>query len=458
MYALVIRNGILVNADGVTRGDLAVHHGQIAAVGTTLVGKRTIDATDCYVLPGAIDPHVHLQMPLAGRVSADSFATGTVAAACGGTTTVIDFVEPQVGQSMLEALEQRRSEATGQVAVDFGLHMTVPTWHASQPDGLNEVAAAVAAGCPTFKMYQAYAGMMLDDVALLRALTAVGEAGGRTVLHSETGPVLEYLRAEALAEGHVEPIWHAYTRPASLEASAIYRAAELAELASCPLYIFHVGCQEGVLEILRARQRRIDIWGETCPQYLLLNAEEHLGGLNGELFVCAPPLRSVEDNRMLWQALAQDSLQVVSTDHCPWSVAEKAQPDFTQIPGGVPSIEARLALVHHFGVNQGLLTLERWVQVCATNAARWMGLGRKGRLAPGCDADLVIFDPQRVRYLAPDTLHEAAGWSPYEGIEVCGWPRTVLLRGKVIVEDEQYIGTQNDGQFVARRLATPPMF
>jgi dihydropyrimidinase len=329
--------------------------------------------------------------------------------------------------------------------------MTVPTWHASDPHGLDEAPAVVEAGCLSFKMYQAYQGMILDDVALLRALMAVGEAGGRTVLHSETGPVLDYLRTEALAEGHTEPLWHAYTRPAPLEASAVHRAAELADLASCPLYIFHVGCQESVWEIVQARGRGIDIWGETCPQYLLLNAEEHLGGLSGELYVCAPPLRTLDDNRLLWQALAQDELQVVSTDHCPWTAAEKQQPDFAAIPGGVPSIEARLALVHHFGVNQGALTLERWVQVCSTNAARWMGLERKGRLAPGCDADIVIFDPARVKYLAPDTLHESAGWTPYEGIEVAGWPRTVLLRGKVIVEDEQYIGAASDGRFVERR-------
>ncbi len=456
MFDLVIRNGLLIETDGVTKADLAIDGEQIAAVGVSLQGRREIDATDCYVLPGAVDPHVHLQMPLAGRVSADDFRTGTIAAACGGVTTIIDFVEPKPGQSMLEALALRQEEARSKVAIDYGLHMTIPTWHANAADGLKEVPAVVEAGCLSFKMYQAYEGMMLDDVALLRALTAVGEAGGRTVLHSETGPVLDYLRAEALAEGHVEPIWHAYTRPAPLEASAVHRAAELADLASCPLYIFHVGCQESVEAILQARRRRIDIWGETCPQYLLLNAEEHLGGPNGALYVCAPPLRSVEDNRAMWHALAQDALQVVSTDHCPWTFEEKQQPDFTRIPGGVPSIEARLSLVHHFGVNQGLLTLERWVEVCSTNAARWMGLTRKGRLVPGYDADIVIFDPARIKKITPATLHEAAGWTPYDGMEVCGWPRTVLLRGKVIVEDEQYVGSPGDGRFIPRRSPTLP--
>ena len=450
MYDLVIRNGLIVGADGTIAADLAIDGEQIAAIGTRLAGRRVLDAAGCYVIPGGIDPHVHLQMPLAGLVSSDSFTTGTVAAACGGTTTFIDFVEPQPGQSMLEALAMRRAEAADQVAIDFGLHMTIPTWHAADVSRLDEVAAVVEAGCLSFKMYQAYAGMILDDVSLLRALTAVGQAGGRTVLHSETGPVLDTLREEARAEGHLEPIWHAYTRPAQLEASAVHRAAELADLAGCPLYVFHVGCHESVEEIVAARHRGIDIWGETCPQYLLLNAEDHLGGLNGELYVCAPPLRTIDDNQAMWQALAQNDLHVVSTDHCPWTKEEKRRADFTSIPGGVPSIEARLALIHHMGVNAGALTLERWVQVCSTNAARWMGLKRKGRLAPGCDADVVIFDPARAKYIAPDTLHEAAGWTPYEGIEVTGWPRTVLSRGAIIVEDEQYIGRPGHGRFVER--------
>ena len=450
MYDLVIRNGLIIGADGKIAADLAIDGERIAAIGTRLEGRRVLDAGGCYVIPGGIDPHVHLQMPLAGLVSSDSFTTGTVAAACGGTTTIIDFVEPQPGQFMLEALAWRRAEAAEQVAIDFGLHMTIPTWHAAEADRLDEVAAVVEAGCLSFKMYQAYAGMILDDVSLLRALTAVGQAGGRTVLHSETGPVLDMLREEARTEGHLEPIWHAYTRPAQLEASAVHRAAELADLAGCPLYIFHVGCRESVEEIIKARHRGIDIWGETCPQYLLLNAEEHLGGLNGELYVCAPPLRSIDDNQAMWLALAQNDLHVVSTDHCPWTKEEKRRDDFTSIPGGVPSIEARLSLIHHMGVNAGLLTLERWVQVCSTNAARWMGLKGKGRLAPGCDADIVIFDPARVKYIAPDTLHEAAGWTPYEGMEVTGWPRTVLSRGAVIVEDEQYVGHPGHGRFVER--------
>jgi len=449
-YPLVIKGGLVVAADGVCTADVAIAGERIAAIGSDLAGVATIDAAGCYVIPGAIDPHVHLQMPLAGLVSTDDFRSGTLAAAFGGTTTVIDFVEPQPGQSMLEALAQRQAEADGRVAIDYGLHMTVPTWHGAALERLAEVPAVVAAGCPTFKMYQAYAGMILDDVALLRALSAVGEAGGRTVLHSETGPVLDVLRAEALAEGHVAPIWHAYTRPAQLEASAVHRAVELADLAGCPLHIFHVGCAASVWEIEAARRRGLDVVAETCPQYLLLTAEEHLGGPEGARYICAPPLRDLEDQEVLWQALADGLLHVVSTDHCPWTLAEKDRPDFAQIPGGVPGIEARLALVHHFGVNRGLLSLERWVQVCSTNAARWMGLTQKGRIAPGCDADIVIFDPQRERTITPATLHETAGWTPYDGLTVTGWPRTVLLRGKAIIDSDIYLGESGQGRFTRR--------
>jgi len=452
MHDIVIKNGHIITSDGVFVADLAIDGETIAAIGLDLKGRRVIDASECYVLPGGVDPHVHLQMALAGRVSTDSFESGTVAAACGGTTTVIDFVEPKPGQSMLEALAQRQEEADGHVVIDYGLHMTIPTWHAAAEERLAEVPASVDAGCATFKMYQAYDGMILDDVSLLRAMQAVGASGGRVVLHSETGPVLDLLRAQALEEGHIEPIWHERTRPARLEATAVHRASELAYQAECPLYIFHIGCTESVAEVVAAQVRDVEINAETCPQYLLLTAHDHLDGPEGQLYVCAPPLRDHDDQDALWQALGDGDLDVVSTDHCPWTRAEKDQPDFTQIPGGVPSIEARLSLIHHFGVNEGRLTPERWVEVCSTNPARLMGLPRKGVLAPGYDADVVIFDPLRTKTIRTNTLHEAADWTPYEGLSVDGWPRTVLSRGRVIVENERFVGALGEGRFVPRAL------
>lgn len=451
MADLVIRNGLLIAGDELVAADVAVQDGVIAAIGFDLAGERAIDAAGCYVIPGGVDIHVHLQLPLAGLVSTDTFASGTRAAAHGGTTTVIDFVTPEPEQGLLAALAARRAEADGAVAVDYGLHMTLPTWHAADPVRLAEAPAVVAAGCPSFKLYQAYAGMILDDVALLQAFYAVAEAGGSAVLHSETGPVLELLRSRALAAGHTAPRWHERTRPPRLEASAVHRAAELADLAGCPLHIFHLGCAEAVAEVAASQGRGIDISGETCPQYLALTADEHLGGPEGELFVCAPPLRGEADQEALWRALAEGVLDVVSTDHCPWTRAEKRRDSFTQVPGGVPSIEARLALLHELGVRRGRLSPARWVEVACTAPARRMGLHRKGLLAPGYDADLVIFDPARRKTLSRESLHEAADWTPYEGMQVTGWPRTVLLRGRPIVENEIYVGCPGDGRFADRR-------
>jgi dihydropyrimidinase len=449
MFDLVIQHGTVIDPAGLVNADVGINGGRVAAIGLGLEGRETLDATGCYVLPGAVDPHVHLQMALGGRVSSDSFITGTIAAACGGTTTVVDFVDPQPEQTLLEALAQRRLVADGQVAVDYGLHMTVPAWHAADPGRLEEVVEVVAAGCATFKLYQAYPGVMLDDVALFRVMQTVARAGGRVVLHAETGPVLDLLRSQALAAGETAPIWHMLTRPARLEATAIHRAAELAHLAGCPLHVFHVGCAEGVGEVRAAQCRGVAVTAETCPQYLLLTADEHLGGADGKLYICAPPLRGVADQEALWSGLADGAVAMVSTDHCPWSAEEKNQPDFAQVPGGVPSIEGRLALVYHFGVGRGRLSLQAWVESCCTAPAQVMGLTRKGRLAPGYDADVVIFDPQRSRTLSHATLHEAAGWTPYEGLSIQGWPRTVLVRGRVVVQDEEFVG-ELAGCFVER--------
>ncbi len=452
MYDLVIRQGQLITPAGPVRADLAVDQQQIAAIGTQLNASRTIDAAGCYVIPGGVDCHVHLQMRLSGLTTADSFESGTVAAACGGTTTVVDFTDPQPGQSLLEALRQRRTEADGRVAVDYGLHMTIPTWHASTEDRLHEVPDAVAAGCATFKLYQAYDRMQLDDVALLRAMRAVASAGGAVVLHSETGPLLDQLRADAVAAGHREPIWHEKTRPARLEASAVQRAAEVAALANCPLHIFHVGAAESLAQVTAARKHRLDITVETCPQYLLLTAADHLAASDGHLFICAPPLRNASDQETMWRALHDGSIDVVSTDHCPWTRSEKQQPSFADVPGGLPGIEARLALVHHFGVNERGLPLTTWVSACSTAPARRMGLTHKGALLPGYDADIVIFDPDRKKTLRSDALNEAARWTPYEGLKVAGWPRTVLLRGAEIVRDETFIGFPGQGRYLRRNL------
>ena len=447
---IVIRNGMLITSGGVFSADVGIVGERIAALGKGLRGRVELDATGCYVLPGAIDPHVHLQAPVGAYVSADDFASGTVAAACGGTTTVIDFVEPAKGEPLLAALAARRAEADGRVAVDYGLHMTIPTWHAAHPEALDALPELVAAGVPSFKLYQAYDGFLLDDAQLYTVLKAVTAVGGLPLVHSENGPLCERLRAEALAAGHTAPRYHALTRPPRQEAEAVGRAVDIAALAGSPLYIVHVSCAEAVARIAAARARGERVYGETCPQYLALTADT-LNGPQGERFVCSPPLRSEADQAALWGALARGDLDILATDHCPFTAVEKAgHADFTTIPGGLPSIEARLSLAYTLGVRAGRLTLERWVEVCCTAPARLFGLAHKGNLAPGFDADLVVFNPQAEVVLGAERLHEQVDWTPYEGMRLCGWPRHVLSRGLVIVRHGEFVGEPGWGRFVHR--------
>ncbi len=339
----------------------------------------------------------------------------------------IGFVEPEPGEPLLEALEKRQAEADGRVAVDYGLHMTIPTWHAEHLETLAALLDVIAAGVSSFKLYLAYESLLLDDAQLYRVMEAIAAAGGLPIVHCENGPLCETLRAQAVARGNTTPIYHALTRPPRQEAEAVSRVIDVAALVESPIYIVHVSCEKSMSRIQAARARGENIYGETCPQYLLLNGMA-LDLPGGERLVCSPPLRTEEDNKALWGGLAFDDLDVLATDHCPFSAAEKSgHTDFTTIPGGLGSIEARLSLAHHFGLH------------------------RKGRIVPGFDADLVIFDPNRWVTLQPGkTLHERVDWSPYEGMHVQGWPRDVLSRGKVIVRDGEFVGEPGWGQFAPR--------
>ena len=447
----VIRNGTLITPDGVFAGDVGIVGERIVALGEELRSGEELDATGCYVLPGAIDPHVHLQVPVGAYVSADDFTSGTIAAACGGTTAVIDFVEPEAEESLSAALEKRRAEADGQVVIDYGLHMTIPTWHAAHPETLDALMELIAAGVSSFKLYQAYDGFLLDDVQLYRVLASVAAAGGLPIIHSENGPLCEQLRAEALEAGHTAPRYHALTRPPRQEAEAVGRAIDIAALAGSPLYVVHVSCAEAASRIATARTRGELVYGETCPQYLALTAGT-LDGPHGERFICAPPLRSQSDQVALWYALAHGDLDTLATDHCPFTADEKAgHAGFTTIPGGLPSVEARLSLAYTLGVRGGRITLERWVDVCCAAPARLFGLAKKGHLAPGFDADVVIFDPQKEMILGVENLHERVDWTPYDGMRLAGWPRHVLSRGRVVVRDGEFTGELGWGRFVPRR-------
>jgi dihydropyrimidinase len=445
MYDTVIEGGLLVTASNAVPADVAISGERIAAVGLGLGGERAIDATGCYVIPGGVDVHVHLQMWVGKYRSSDTFASGTVAAALGGTTTVVDFVEPRDGQSMVAALAERREQADGEVAIDYGLHMTVPAWHADH--ALPEVPEVMGTGIHSFKLYQAYGRLRLDDARLFGVLETLGDHGALPIVHSENGPVIDVLRERALGSGHTEPIWHARTRPAKLEGQAVAGAVRLAEVAGSSIYIVHVSCGEALQVVAAARRRGQAVFAETCPQYLYLT-EEVLAGENGARFICAPPLRTDADRLALWRALGRGDLQVISTDHCPFTLREKeGEPAFTQIPGGLPSIEARLSLIHD-AARRGLLTLNQWVNHCCTQPASIFELPRKGHIAPGYDADLVVFDPKQEVVVSAGRLHEHVDWTPYEGLALRGWPRHVLSRGEQIVQDGEFVGVTGRGRFV----------
>ena len=452
MYDLVIKGGTVVTAVSTFPADVGINDETIAAVGQNLVGKETLDATGMLVTPGAVDMHVHLQMPIGNFTSTDDFYSGSRAAAFGGTTTVVDFVETQPDQTMTEAIAARRSLADANVVIDYGLHMTIGPSDMAKLDQLSE---AFAAGCTSFKLYMAY-GLRLRDNELLRALTAVRDVGGIPVVHAENWDVIGELVAQNIAAGRTSPHWHPRSRPALLEAEATGRVIDIATFVGVPLHIFHVSCGETVARIAAARKQGLPVTGETCPQYLFLTWDAYdAPGVVGALPVCSPPIRDSAAQTALWQALIRNDLQIVTTDHCPFTVEEKATglENYSQIPGGVPSIEMRFAALYSQGVRPGWLSLSQWVAQCCTNPAKLMGLAKKGDIAVGYDADLVIFDPEARRTITPATLHETAGWTPYNGLALQGWPQTTLSRGKIIVQAGEFLGKQGNGRFVHRTQA-----
>jgi dihydropyrimidinase len=452
MYDLVIRGGTLVTPAETYTADIGIRDGIIQAHGRNLSGAQTLDAAGLLVLPGAVDPHVHLETPVGATQSSDDWASGTRAAACGGTTTIIDFVEADLGESLVQALAARQTQAAGRAAIDYGLHMTL---RETPRRVLEEIPAIVRAGCPSFKTYLTYEGFHLDDNAFLTALESVAGAGGLVLVHAENNALIERLRQRLPAAGKTAPRYHARSRPVGSEAEAIERAAALAESAGCPLYVVHISTDRGAAAIARARGRRQVIYGETCPQYLLLSDEAlNRPGFEGAQFVCSPPLRPAGHNTALWQALADGSLQSVGTDHCPFfyqGQKDLGRKDFTEIPNGLPGIEARLALLYTFGVGAGRLTLGQWVQVCCANPARIFGLyPRKGTLAPGADADIVLFDPDFELTLSRELLHENVDYTPYADLALRGYPRLTLARGQVLCSEGEFVGPTGGGRFVRR--------
>jgi dihydropyrimidinase len=451
----VIKNGTIVTASETFQADVGIEEGTIRVIGRDLEGDEVIDAEGHYVFPGGVDVHTHLELPVGHTTSSDDFVSGTIAAACGGTTTIVDFADQVPGHSLREALEARLERAEGRAVIDFGLHVSITD--ATETVVEQEMPELVDEGFTSFKLYLAYPGRyMIGDDSLFSILLKTRELGALALVHAENGHVVDHLIRKYLSEGRTSPVWHARSRPPEAEAEATWRALSLAAIAGAPIYIVHVTCANSLHCLKEARSRGWMSFAETCTSYLSFSSAEYeRPGFEGAKYVISPPLREPADQEALWHALAQGDLQVVSTDHCPFNFAgqkDLGRDDFSQIPSGMPGIETRVPLVYHFGVNGGRFSINRFVELVATNPARLLGLTpRKGTIAVGADADVVIFDPDKEVTLTRENLHMRVDYSPYESVTVRGYPVRTLSRGKTIVSNGEFLGQEGDGRFLRRR-------
>jgi dihydropyrimidinase len=457
----LIKNGTLVTAADSYLADLWIEGGRIVAI-THPHGRdrgsppeRTIDAAGCYVLPGGIDAHTHLDMPFGGTLSIDDFESGTIAAAHGGTTTIIDFAIQKKGGSLREALDTWHQKAEGKAAIDYGFHMIATD---TPPAVLSEMGDMVREGVTSFKLFMAYPGvLLLDDQSIFRTMQRAGELGALICMHAETGLPIDVLVEQALARGHTAPIYHALTRPEAAEATGTERAIALSEMAGVPVYIVHLSAQRALERVMEARDRGLPAYAETCPQYLFLTEDDLRGTpedpFEGAKYVCTPPLRPAHHHQHLWRGLRNYDLQVVSTDHCPFCMKgqkELGRDSFAKIPNGMPGIETRLHLLHQ-AVVEGKISLNRFVEISSTAPAKIFGLyPRKGSLAIGADADVVVWDPRKPFELSHRNLHMRADYAPYEGRVVQGAPTHVLSRGELVIEDGKFLGKPGRGAFLRR--------
>ncbi|HWF54959.1 MAG TPA: dihydropyrimidinase [Solirubrobacteraceae bacterium] len=455
--SILIRDGRIITAGEDYVADVYVEDESVAMIGRSLPvdADTVIDAAGKYVIPGGIDPHTHMEMPFGGTLSCDDFTSGTVSAAFGGTTTIVDFCMQQKGQTIPEALAAWHEKIERcPPAIDVGFHLAITDLH----DGgrLEDIARLPDEGVTSYKLFMAYKGaIMVDDDTLYRTMQVAARSGALVMVHAENGDVIDILIKQALAAGRTEPRWHAATRPPLTEAEATSRAIDLARLAGCPLYVVHVSCQEAVAPVARARARGWRTWAETCTQYLFID-QTHLDepDFAGAKYVFTPPPRHKDNQEKLWEAIATGVLSAVSSDHCPFNLATQktlGRDDFSLIPNGAPGVENRLAMLHHFGVRTGRMTPSKWVELCSTNPARIFGLfPRKGTIAIGSDADIVVWDPDKAVTISAATHHSNIDYSLFEGTEVTGAPEVVLLRGQVVVDGEQLVAAPGGGRFLRR--------
>ena len=455
--SLLIKGGRIITASDDRVADLYIEAETISLIGESLEvsADRVIDASGKLVLPGGIDPHTHLEMQFGGTVTCDDFTSGTVSAAFGGTTTLIDFCMQVPGASFASALESHHEKIERcKPVIDVGFHIGVTDLR--EGGSLEELARLPDQGVSSYKLFMAYKGaIMVDDETLFRTMQTASRSGALVMVHAENGDAIDVLVHQALAAGHTEPIWHARTRPPETEGEATNRAIQLARVAGAPLYVVHVSCKESIEPVAMARAKGWEVAAETCTQYLFIDETAlEAPDFQGAKYVYTPPPRAKENQEHLWQALAGDVLSVVSTDHCPFNWPEQkalGRDDFSKIPNGGPGIENRLHMLYTFGVSTGRLSLNRFVELTSTNAARRFGLyPRKGTLAPGSDADIVIWDPAKALTLSERTHHSNVNYNLFEGTEVLGAPDTVLLRGQIIVEGDELGARSGAGRFVKR--------
>lgn len=451
----IIRGGTVVTAGDTVQADVLVDGETVASIGRGLdvAADRVIDASNRYVMPGGIDAHTHLDMPFGGTFSADDFESGTAAAAWGGTTTIVDFAIQDFDESLQAGFERWMAKAAGKAHVDYGFHLIV---RQVNDQTLADMDALIGQGVTSFKLFMAYPGVfMLDDASIFRAMQRTSDNGGLIMMHAENGGAIDVLVQRYLQEGRTDPINHALTRPATMEGEATHRAIALARLAGVAVYIVHLSSRDALSAVVEARDRGAPAFAETCPQYLFLSQDDLARpDFEGAKYVCSPPLRPRDHQDDLWRGLVRDDLQIVSTDHCPFDYKDQkvlGRGDFSKIPNGLPGVEDRYTVLFDGGVNAGRIGLNRFVELVATAPARMFGLyPRKGTIAPGSDADIVVFDPTMERVLSASTHHMRVDYNCFEGMRVRGRPEVVMQRGEVLVEGDRFYGRPGQGRFLKR--------